>query len=180
MPDQETKNGSSARVQIIVALIGLAGVVATALIANWKNVFSKPATMATPVPASTMPSASASTKKSEHPVHSNGRLVVRATHSYNLDAGLETTAGADFKWDISDEAQHSFVPLNGAAFFVIGQKEFESIRWSEMEHFPYSTDKINRILPGTVVAYKTGQGRLGKLIVDDYGDNLTIRWRTYD
>jgi hypothetical protein len=56
-----------------------------------------------------------------------------------------------------------------------------------MEHFPYSPAKIdgsnnasNRIPPGTVVAYKTNEGRLGKFIVDEYGYNLTIRWRTYD
>ena len=187
MADQEPKRDSSARVQITVALIGLAGVVATALIANWSNIFHGHQSPTAPVPAQPGPPGSGNSKKSERPVHSSGALVVRGTFSCDLDAGVETNAGADFWWEIRDHVQRDLVPRNGAAFFVVGQREFESIRWSEMERFAYSRDKIsapnnnsNRIPAGTVVAYKTNEGRLGKFIVDEYGDSLKIRWRTYD
>ncbi len=100
---------------------------------------------------------------------------------------MEATSGTDFRWEIADNVRRFLTPANGAAFFVAGGRDFESVRWSEMERFPYSTDKIradnnnsNQIPAGTVVAFKTHQGRLGKFIVDDYGYNLTIRWRTYD
>lgn len=193
MADQETKRDSSARVQIIVALIGLAGVVATALFANWNNIFpKKPDQSASSAATSSSSGTASSTKKSERPVHSSGRLTVRGTYSYDLDAGTETDTGgdrstADFQWEIIDKVKRFVTPANGAAFFVVGGRDFESIRWSEMEHFPYSTERIradnnnsNQIPRGTVVAYKTNEGRLGKFIVDDYGSNLTIRWRTYD
>jgi hypothetical protein len=187
MGESETPRDSSGRIQIIIALIGLAGVVATALFANWNNIF--PRKTAQPAPAATPASTagSGSGKKSERPVRSSGRLMVRGTYTYDLDSGSETTAGADFQWRQETNVLRSITSMNGAAFFVVGAKEFESIRWSDMEHFPYSPAPIdgsanasNRIPAGTVVAYKTSEGHLGKFIVDEYGYNLTIRWRTYD
>ncbi len=186
MADQETKRDSTARVQIIVAVIGLAGVIAAALISNWSTIF-KPAQPTPAVTSSTTSGSGTPPKKSERPIHSSGRLVVRGTYFYDLDTGTETTAGADFQWEIVDNVRRFLTPANGAAFFVIGGRDFESIRWSDMEKYPYSPGKIradndnaNQIPAGTVVAFKTGEGRLGKLIVDQYGYNLTIRWRTYD
>ena len=195
MADQETKRDSSARVQIIVALIGLAGVIVTALIANWNNIFPKKPGSPVPVPSQTIGSGT-SPKKSERPVHSSGRLIVRGTYLYDLDAGIEIITGAnfgaertraDFQWEMVDNVRRFITPTNGAEFFVVGGRDFESVRWSDMEHFPYSAGKIpannnnsNQIPAGTVVAYKTNEGRLGKFIVDEYGYNLTIRWRTYD
>ena len=185
MADPEAKRDSSTRVQILVALIGLTGVIATALISNWNNIFPKKAPQSPPPVVTT--TGSGGTKKSERPVHSSGRLVVRGTYSYDLDTGTETNTGADFQWDQQTKVQRSVTPMNGASFYVVGAKEFESIRWSDMERFPYSTAKIdgsdnanNRIPAGTVVAFKTNEGRLGKFIVDASGDNLTMRWRTFD
>jgi hypothetical protein len=196
MPEQEKTRDSSSRVQIIIALIGLAGVIATAFIANWSNIFPKKPATPTPNVTSSATPTSGIGKKSERPVHSSGRLIVRGTYSYDLDAGVEINmggdlgterTGGDFQWEIVDTVRRFVTPANGAAFFVVGGRDFESIRWSEMEHFPYSTGKIradsnnsNQIPAGTVVAYKTNEGRLGKFIVDQYGYNLTIRWRTYD
>ncbi len=186
MAEQEKTRDSSARIQVIVALIGLAGVIVTALLSNWSNIFQKKPASPKP-PAQTTSGSDTSPRKSEHPVHSSGRLIVRGTYSYDLDTGVEATSGTDFRWEIADNVRRFLTPANGAAFFVAGGRDFESVRWSEMERFPYSTDKIradnnnsNQIPAGTVVAFKTHQGRLGKFIVDDYGYNLTIRWRTYD
>ncbi len=201
MPEPKKTRDSSSRVQITVALIGLLGVVATALISNWNNIFPRrTAALATSVAPSTT-SASESAKRierppqgaeppeqdSEHRVHSNGRMVIRATYLYDLDSGVEQDAGADFWWEHETMKTWFLTPQNGAAFYVVGPVKFESVKWSDMEHFPYSTEKINategaanRIPAGTVVAYRTHKGRLGKLIVDDYGFNLAIRWRTYD
>ena len=186
MADPETKRDSSNRIQILVALIGLAGVIATALISNWNNIFPKKPAPPTPPVVSTS-TGSGGTKKSERPIHSSGRLTIRGTYLYDLDTGSETNAGADFQWEQETKVLRSITPMNGAGFYVVGGKEFESIRWSDMERFPYTAAKIdgsdnanNRIPPGTIVAYKTNEGRLGKFIVDNYGDNITIRWRTYD
>ena len=187
MADPETKRDSSARVQIIVALIGLAGVIATAVIANWSTIFHPGPSQATPPAKSSTPPGKVDPPKSERPVHSSGRLMVRGTYSCDLDTGTETQDGADFFWEQQTATIRFLTPKNGASFYVIGLTNFESVRWSDMERFPYSTDRIpasadnsNRIPAGTVVAYKTNEGRLGKFIVDDYGFNLTIRWRTYN
>jgi hypothetical protein len=103
----------------------------------------------------------------------------------DLDTGAETTTGADFWWEQVTPVKRSLTPKNGASFFVLGIREFESVRYSEMERYPYSSEKIdasdsNKLPRGTVVAYRTNEGRLGKFIVDEYGYNLTIRWRTFD
>jgi hypothetical protein len=187
MAEPEKARDSSSRVQIMVALIGLAGVIATALIANWNNISPRKAASPPPAAATSSAPGSGTGKKSERPVHSSGRLLVRGTYTYDLDNGTETPAGADFQWEQQTPVIRFLAPMNRAAFYVVGPAEFESVRWSDMERFPYSTAKVpanadssNRIPAGTVVAFKTNEGRLGKFIVDEYGYNLTIRWRTYD
>src|SRR5215472_7700181 len=114
-------------------------------------------------------------------------MTIRGTYKCDLDSGAETSASADFFWEQKDGIHRSLIPENGAGFYVVGPTSFEAVRWSDMEHFPYSSAQIdasadgnNKIPVGTVVAYRTSEGRLGKFIVDEYGYNLTIRWRTYD
>jgi len=191
MADPETRHDSSARTQIIVALIGLAGVVAAALISNWSNIFPrKPEATAATTSAGSQPGTGKRLDRppqgSERPVHSSGRATIRGTYMFDLDKGEETQAGADFFWEQANTTVRFLTPQNGAGFYVVGPASFESVRWSDMERFPYSSAHIdagantNNIPAGTVVAYKTNEGRLGKFIVDEYGNNLTIRWRTYD
>jgi hypothetical protein len=201
MPEPKETRDSSTRVQITVALIGLLGVIAAALISNWNHIFPRGAPAQTASVAPATKSGSAAAKRierppqgtgspeqgSEHRVHSNGHMVIRATYLYDLDSGAEQELGADFWWEHQTMEKWFLTPENGAAFYVVGAVEFESVKWSEMERFPYSTEKINathgpmnRIPSGTVVAYRTHTGRLGKLIVDEYGSDLNIRWRTFD
>ena len=190
MAEQETKRDSSARVQIIVAVIGLVGVVTTALISNWSNIFSRKPPQPTPAATSpAMPGSGTPPKKSERPIHSSGRLTIGPTRFYDLDTGTEQPDGADFLYEhkFGEVKDWFLAPQNGAVFYVVGPTQFESVTWSDMERFPYSTEKIiategpsNQIPAGTVVAYKTNEGRLGKFIVDKTGFGYTIRWRTYD
>jgi hypothetical protein len=113
MPDSEAKRDSSICVQIIVAVIGLVGVVATAVIGNWDKIFSQ-----------SPKSGSAAVKdhpprnppKQARPVHSSGRLVVRGTWLYDLDAGSQTPVGADFQWEQVTDVKRYIAPLNGAIF----------------------------------------------------------------
>ena len=70
---------------------------------------------------------------------------------------------------------------------MVGIRDFESLTWRDLQRFPYSTQKINgsnlaynQIPAGTVVAYRTNEGRFGKFIVEEYGYNLTIRWITFE
>lgn len=120
-------------------------------------------------------------------VHSSGRLTIRGTWSCDLDSGAETSAGADFWWEQDTNVKRYLVPKNGAGFFVVGIRDFESVKYADLERFQYSSQRIdasnltyNQIPQRTVVAYKTNEGRFGKLIVDEYGYNLTIRWMTFE
>lgn len=143
MADQETKRDSSVRVEIIVVLIGQAGVVATALITNWNNTFPKrpyPATSSTT--ASTTSGAASSPKKSERLVHSNGRLVIRDTFSYDLNDGVEIDTGADFgtertradfQWEIVDKVRRSLRLLMAPHLSLCATETsspFAGLRWS--------------------------------------------------
>jgi hypothetical protein len=183
MADPESKRDSSASVQVLVALIGVLGIVAAALISNWGNIFPKQSTR--PVPAAIPTQGPSNTPV--RPVHSKGQLVVRGTWSCDLDSGAETAAGADFWWEQDTDVKRYLAPRNGAGFFVVGIRDFDSVKYADLERFRYSSQKIdgsnlayNQIPKGTVVAYKTNEGRLGKLIVDEYGYNLTIRWMTFE
>ena len=179
---------SSTRIQIVVALIGLLGVIAAALISNWSSIFPKPA--AVPPANSTSSSTSSTTstpagKKTERAVYSSGQLVVRGTWRCDLDVGAEDKTG-DFWWELDTKVERSLTPENGAVFFVVGLRDFDSLKYADLEHFQYSPEKIeanddasNNLKKRTVVAYRTKQGRLGKFVVVDYGPDLTIRWITY-
>ena len=41
-------------------------------------------------------------------------------------------------------------------------------------------DETNLLIPGTIILYKTNQGRFGKLMIKTYGYNLTVQFLTYD
>jgi hypothetical protein len=184
MGASEGARDNSARIQIIVALIGLAGVIAAALIANWNGVFRRSA----PAPAAASTSSTQPAKKADRPVFSSGELMVRGTWRCDLDAGAETQSGGDFWWREETTVKRSLTPEDGAVFYVVGVRDFDTLKFSELEHFSYSAKPIdgsdvkgeNDIPKGAVVAYRTKQSRPGKFVVESYGLNLTIRWVTYE
>jgi hypothetical protein len=180
----EGTRDSAARIQITVAVIGLLGVIAAALISNWNNIFPKTA----PVQTSAKSSPAPLTKKPERAIYSSGQMEVRGTWLCDLDIGAQAQnqASADFQWEQDTAVNRSLTPENNAAFFLVGLRDFDSVKYADLERFPYSTQKIeadavlsNPMPQGSVVAYRTNEGRLGKLLVVGYGYNLTIRWITY-
>jgi hypothetical protein len=189
MANSAGSGDSSARIQIVVALIGLAGVIATALIANWNNIFPKqePPALKSPVATSaSSKSAPETTKDTAHKVHSRGRIVVKGTFTCDLDAGSEGGNLPDFQWEQVSRTERYLKPLNGAVFFLVGKVPWGEVTYAALERYPYSSARIdgsdnsNRLSPGSVIAYRTAKGRLGKFIVDDTGSDLTIRWETLD
>lgn len=76
------------------------------------------------------------------------------------------------------------VPLVSAKFTVLG---IDSISFAEIKSASFSSDRINgsdnesnQILTGTIVLYRTNEGRYGKLLIKTYGYNLTLRWKTFN
>jgi hypothetical protein len=189
---QESKHDNSGSMQVLVAIIGLAGVIGAAAIGNWNKIFPKAShkiTLHGTAESSVFAThaVARTTKAPAREIHSRGQLVVRGTWEYDLDAGIQTqNSSADFRWEQVTDVKRYLAPLHGAEFVVVGIRDFESLTWRDLDSLHYSPKKIdgsnlptNEIPQGTVVAYKTNEGRLGKLIVDEYGYNLTIRWITY-
>ena len=119
---------------------------------------------------------------------SQGQLTVRGTWSVNLDTGAEinNAAVADFFWVQRTAVKRFLVPRNGATFLVVGERLLESVAYADLQRLTVSSQPIdgsegreNQLRPGTVIAYRTQRGHLGKLRIIQYGDNLVIRWTTY-
>lgn len=119
---------------------------------------------------------------------SQGSLVVHGTWNYDLDLGIQTEdpSRADFWWEQKTNVERSLVPKNGATFLVIGIRDFDSFGYTELTQLNFSAEVIrgdatayNRVPQGTVVAYRTKQGRLGKFRIENYGYDLTIQWVTF-
>ena len=64
---------------------------------------------------------------------------------------------------------------------------FEYIRYEHIQSRNFSESVINgsnnssnQIPTGTILLYETSEGRLGKLKIEEYGQNLKLKWVTYD
>lgn len=141
-----------------------------------------------PTPAVSTPPAPAPTVVPQHDSapYSSGELVVRGTFSCDLDAGAESDDDADFWWEQVDSRNRFVVPKNGARFFVIGKRDFESVDLDSLRRLSYSAERLsgfdgpgNRLATGTVLGAVTSQGRFSKILVESYGENLKISWVTF-
>ncbi len=63
---------------------------------------------------------------------------------------------------------------------------FDDITYDDIIATPMSGDPIpghdneeNQIPAGTIVVYRTDESRYGKLLIEEYGIDLHIRWHTY-
>ncbi len=123
-------------------------------------------------------------------VYSQGQVIIHGTWSCDLDLGLQTHStdpSTDFFWNQQTEVERYLEPRNGAKFHVIGNVDFDSITYSDLTGYAYSTDPINgsndssnQIPVGTVIAAVTNEGRYTKVRIDIYGYDLTITWLTYN
>ena len=123
-------------------------------------------------------------------VYSQGQVRIRGTWSCDLDLGNETRhAGPtrDFQWDQITEVERYLAPKNGAQFHVVGIVDINSIGYSDLRGYSYSTESIsgsddasNQLPEGTVVAAVTNEGRYSKFRIDVNGYHLTITWLTYN
>jgi hypothetical protein len=122
-------------------------------------------------------------------IYSQGQLVVRDTLLFDLDAGAEVDSypKGDFYWNYGQRSLEC-VCWEGGWAFVLGLRDFESVGYDDLQRLQLSGRKVepnadNKIVipiqQGSVVAYKTKQGRLGKFKVEQYGEDLTIRWVTF-
>ena len=94
--------------------------------------------------------------------------------------------GSDFQWEQATAIERYISPANGAVFNVTNRTNLSDMTYRTLVSLPYANDKINasntranRIPTGTIVAYKTSEGRYGAFQVVTYDYNISLRWLTY-
>lgn len=106
--------------------------------------------------------------------------VVSGTPSWGLVPGSYEAAPPD-------AVMHP-APLVSAEFYVadaIWPQAIEEVVRSAIVQAPLAaaaipgSDADNQLTPGTLVLYRTNQGRYGVLEIEAFGEDLTIGWRTY-
>lgn len=125
-----------------------------------------------------------------HGIYSQGNVTVQGTWSCDLDSGQQVSTfsnQADFRWEQISSTERYLSPQNGAMFYVVGDVDFSSIRYSDLTGYPYSSDNIdgsdppnNQIPVGTVVASATNENRYCVFEIKVHGWTLTIRRKTYE
>jgi hypothetical protein len=126
--------------------------------------------------------ADACKKSDEKSVHSSGQVTIRSTFACDLDEGVETgdSTTVDFEW--TNQPPHIIEPVNGAKFHLTGTNDLDSLEYSTLTGYTYSTSNIpeSQLPLGTVVAAITNQGRYCKFRIDANDPHLTITWVTYE
>ena len=125
-------------------------------------------------------------------ITSQGSGVLRGTFLFDLDNGTESITGDgglrfDIWWEqITDVARQMALWSGSARIVNLGVVDFNSITAESLKTLPYGTkpipgnnDATNQLVTGDVFAVRTNQGNYAKVLVVNYGYNLSIRWITY-
>lgn len=134
-------------------------------------------------------------------VYSSGTdLNILGTWHADLDEGVQTATNGsqDFWWEAVDGIDRFVVPTLGATFaiyscedtepelctgdYAFGDINYHDILDSTLDPSPIDgSDNANNQIPAeTVVLYSTNSGRIGKMLIQEYGYSLLISWRTYN
>ncbi len=122
--------------------------------------------------------------------------VILGTWYWNVETDTQGSSDVtDFKWDQITETERYLAPKNGAEAKVIPNGDFDAIDSTFIEKQILSTDRISGpdedhgLVPGTVVVFKTVEGNLGKLQVEEYralhdfsfkeAEYLSEDWRSF-
>jgi uncharacterized protein (TIGR02145 family) len=106
--------------------------------------------------------------------------IVNTLEPFNITHSSATSGG-----DVVDEG-YAEVTDRGVVW-TSATNLFYNIPFEYIQNFPLLPDDINgssnennELLPGTIILYKTKEERYGKFMVVSHGDDLTIKWITYD
>lgn len=117
-----------------------------------------------------------------------GTGTLRGTFTFDLDTGTEGGVGTSFDiwWEQMTDVARQMTPRNNARIVNLGVVNFNSITAESLKTLPYGTtpipgnnDATNLLITGDVFAVRTNQGNYAKVLVINYGYNLSIRWVTY-
>ena len=115
--------------------------------------------------------------------YSSGNTTINGTWRFDLDEG--TSGGTqDVWWNRINATDSSLEPLNGSRITSLGSINFNGVTKGSVEAMALGSATIpNTALPvGTVVVYKTSDGRYGKMKVKGYSGNqdMAMSWLTWE
>jgi hypothetical protein len=124
----------------------------------------------------------------QHPIHSQGTVIIPLNAYLDLDSGhlITVVSGTDLWWSQNSIPPHQrvIIPNGGAKFKTLGvgaQYTYQSLR---SEAYTYSDSLIpeSDLPQNMVVGYLTGETRSGAFRVVGIGTNgsLSISWVTYE
>ncbi len=122
--------------------------------------------------------------------------VIPGTWTWDVDSNsLGSGSYSDFFWEQIDATNRNLVPKNGAVAAVAAAKDFDGVDESFARRQQLSSAKISgsdrnaELMPGSIVVFRTSQGRYGKLqvirfrAIDDFGfpeaSRLSQQWRDF-
>jgi hypothetical protein len=103
-------------------------------------------------------------------VLAKGRTVIPGTWSWTVEGNTVGGDRADLFWEQVSGSERNLVPRGGAAWAVLKGKPFEKVGPADLRKAAYSREKLpgSSLRPGTVLALRTGGGKLAKLKVVGY------------
>ncbi|RUS17758.1 hypothetical protein BC937DRAFT_89520 [Endogone sp. FLAS-F59071] len=121
---------------------------------------------------------------------SSGTTVLRGTYSFNFDTGADEAASdSDVFWEQVNQVIREMVPLRNARIVNIGNigaAKFDRLTSTSLQEVIYGTTPINgdnnagnKLVNGDVFAVLTNGGNLAKVLVTNYGYDITFKWVTY-
>jgi hypothetical protein len=91
---------------------------------------------------------------------------------------------ADVWWRQPEAGLRELVPLLGARVCALGEVAYEPLGYEQLAALAYQDEGVpgdpqgeNKLVPGSVVAVRTRSGKLVKLQVQSYGQDLQLRWQ---
>jgi hypothetical protein len=122
-------------------------------------------------------------------VVSQGTIVLKGTWVFDCETGaLGGGLGGpgDIWWEQIDNVKRQMVPVGSAGIVNLGKANFGAVTPAVLQTLSFSNtpipgnnDPSNQLVNGDVFAVRTKAGNLAKILVVNYGYDLTIQWVTY-
>jgi hypothetical protein len=123
------------------------------------------------LPAAAVAGPAPARDKAKEGVLAKGQTVILGTWTWKIEGNnLGGAEGADFWWEQVTDKERHLVPQSGAGWAIIRGKPFEKVTFEDLAKTTYSADKLAGplLVPDTVVAVRTGDGKFAKMKVVRY------------
>ncbi|MDC2959284.1 hypothetical protein [Streptomyces gilvifuscus] len=115
-----------------------------------------------------------------------GSGVLHLNKRFDLESGIEVSGMglADVWWRLESSGKRDLEPLLGAGLCALGPVPYDPLDFEDLISLTYGSTAVpggpaapNSLVHGDVLAVRTRSGKFVKVIVDNNGPDLDIRWR---